>query len=51
MDKMGYQDIKFDADSVFLVGGGAGFIGSNLCEALIQMGYTVRCLDALSTGK
>lgn len=48
---MGYQDIKFDADSVFLVGGGAGFIGSNLCEALIQMGYTVRCLDDLSTGK
>ena len=51
MEKMGYQDIKFDADSVFLVGGGAGFIGSNLCEALIQMGYTVRCLDDLSTGK
>lgn len=48
---MGYQDIKFDADSVFLVGGGAGFIGSNICEALINMGYTVRCLDDLSTGK
>lgn len=48
---MGYQDITFDADSVFLVGGGAGFIGSNICEALINMGYTVRCLDDLSTGK
>lgn len=48
---MGYQDIKFDAGSVFLVGGGAGFIGSNICEALINMGYTVRCLDDLSTGK
>lgn len=48
---MGYQDVKFDKDSIFLVGGGAGFIGSNLCEALINMGYTVRCLDNLSTGK
>lgn len=48
---MGYQNIKFDSDSVFVVGGGAGFIGSNICEALINMGYTVRCLDDLSTGK
>ncbi len=48
---MGYRDIVFDKDSVFLVSGGAGFIGSNLCEALIDMGYTVRCLDNLSTGK
>lgn len=48
---MGYQDIKFDENSVFLVGGGAGFIGSNICEALINMGYIVRCLDDLSTGK
>jgi len=48
---MGYKDIKFDKDSVFLVTGGAGFIGSNLCEALLGMGYKVRCLDNLSTGK
>lgn len=48
---MGYRDIKFEEKSVFLVGGGAGFIGSNICEALIDMGYTVRCLDDLSTGK
>lgn len=48
---MSYQDVKFDNESVFLVGGGAGFIGSNICEALINMGYTVRCLDNLSTGK
>ncbi len=48
---MGYRDIKFDENSVFLVGGGAGFIGSNICEALIDMGYRVRCLDDLSTGK
>lgn len=48
---MGYKDLKFDENSVFLVTGGAGFIGSNLCEAILNMGYTVRCLDNLSTGK
>ena len=37
-------------DSLFLVTGGAGFIGSNLCEALLAKGYRVRCLDNLSTG-
>jgi UDP-N-acetylglucosamine 4-epimerase len=42
---MGYRDIKFDKDSVFLVTGGAGFIGSNLCEAIIEKGYNVRCFD------
>lgn len=48
---MGYKDLKFDKDAVFLVTGGAGFIGSNLCEAITDMGYQVRCLDNLSTGK
>ncbi|MCH5257779.1 MAG: SDR family oxidoreductase [Lachnospiraceae bacterium] len=48
---MGYKDLKFDDKSIFLVTGGAGFIGSNLCEALTDMGYQVRCLDNLSTGK
>ncbi len=48
---MGFRDLKFDENSVFLVTGGAGFIGSNLCEALTDMGYQVRCLDNLSTGK
>lgn len=47
---MGYKNLKFNDNSVFLVTGGAGFIGSNLCEAIIEMGYTVRCLDNLSTG-
>lgn len=50
-NKMGYRDLKFEDGSTFLVTGGAGFIGSNLCEALLDMGYTVRCLDNLSTGK
>ena len=48
---MGYKHLNFPEDSVFLVTGGAGFIGSNLCEAILEMGYTVRCLDDLSTGK
>lgn len=48
---MSYQDITFEKDTVFLVTGGAGFIGSNLCEVLLAMGCTVRCLDDLSTGK
>ena len=48
---MGYQNVKFPEETVFLVTGGAGFIGSNLCEALLRMGYKVRCLDDLSTGK
>ena len=47
---MSYKELKFPADSVFLVTGGAGFIGSNICEALLDMGYTVRCMDNLSTG-
>jgi UDP-N-acetylglucosamine 4-epimerase len=48
---MGYKDIKFPEGSTFLVTGGAGFIGSNLCEAITDLGYNVRCLDDLSTGK
>lgn len=47
---MGYENLVFAKDSVFLVTGGAGFIGSNLCEAILNMGYRVRCLDDLSTG-
>ena len=34
-----------------LVTGGAGFIGSNLCEALLGEGHEVRCLDNFATGK
>ncbi len=48
---MGYEHLTFPEGSLFLVTGGAGFIGSNLCEAILKMGYRVRCLDDLSTGK
>lgn len=48
---MGYDNIVFPEGSLFLVTGGAGFIGSNLCEAILKLGYKVRCLDDLSTGK
>jgi UDP-glucuronate decarboxylase len=34
-----------------LVTGGAGFIGSNLCDRLIQKGHRVICLDNLYTGE
>ena len=48
---MGYKHLKFPENSLFLVTGAAGFIGSNLCEAILDLGYRVRALDDLSTGK
>ena len=48
---MKYTQLRFPRNSLFLVTGGAGFIGSNLCEAILKLGYKVRCLDNLSTGK
>lgn len=48
---MGYQQLIFPEDSLFLITGGAGFIGSNLCKAVLDKGCRVRCLDDLSTGK
>ena len=33
-----------------LITGGAGFIGSNLCEYFLNKGYNVKCLDNLLTG-
>ena len=37
--------------ALFLVTGGAGFIGSNIASTLLQRGEKVRILDDLSTGK
>jgi UDP-N-acetylglucosamine/UDP-N-acetylgalactosamine 4-epimerase len=47
---VGYENIKFPEGSKFLVTGSAGFIGSNLVETILNLGYQVRGLDNLSTG-
>lgn len=39
------------SNTKILVTGGAGFIGSNLCDVLIQSGNRVVCLDNFMTGK
>ena len=44
------MNIELSNKSV-LVTGGAGFIGSNLCEALLEKGNKVICLDNFATGK
>jgi UDP-N-acetylglucosamine 4-epimerase len=48
---MRYEDIKFPEGTTFLVTGSAGFIGSNLVEAILNLNYKVRGLDNFSTGK
>jgi len=39
------------SNKTILVTGGAGFIGSNLCEALLEKANKVVCLDNFATGK
>lgn len=39
------------SDQITLVAGGAGFIGSHLCKALLERGETVLCLDNLQTAR
>ncbi|MBU3822281.1 SDR family oxidoreductase [Flavobacteriaceae bacterium XHP0103] len=45
---MNYNLLK---DKTVLVTGGAGFIGSNLCETLLNYNVKVVCLDNFATGK
>ncbi|EKX55852.1 dTDP-glucose 4,6-dehydratase [Rhodobacter sp. AKP1] len=42
---------RFHRRKVILVTGGAGFVGSHLCERLIAEGHSVVCLDNLLTGR
>ncbi|MEJ1222363.1 SDR family oxidoreductase [Sediminicola sp. 1XM1-17] len=48
---MSIMDINLDPNKSILITGGAGFIGSNLCEALLKNGNVVTCLDNFATGK
>src|SRR5690554_1609395 len=47
---MNIEEFKDLKDKSILVTGGAGFIGSNLCETLLNIGAKVTCLDNFSTG-
>jgi UDP-N-acetylglucosamine 4-epimerase len=42
--------MKTSNQNTILITGGAGFIGSNLCEHFLNLGYKVICLDNFSTG-
>lgn len=47
---MNFEHFKELKNKRVLVTGGAGFIGSNLCEALLELNVKVTCLDNFATG-
>jgi UDP-N-acetylglucosamine 4-epimerase len=49
--KMDIKELNLDSNFHILVTGGAGFIGSNICESLLSNGNKVTCLDNFATGK
>lgn len=48
---MAIANLNLDSNHSILVTGGAGFIGSNICKALLENGNKVRVLDNLATGQ
>jgi UDP-glucuronate decarboxylase len=48
---MNQQWIDRNGMRTALVAGGAGFVGSHLCDELLSRGYRVICLDSLLTGR
>ncbi|MGU3362834.1 UDP-glucuronic acid decarboxylase family protein [Methylobacterium sp. M6A4_1b] len=42
--------MRYGATKTILVTGGAGFLGSHLCERLLEQGHEVLCVDNLFTG-
>jgi UDP-N-acetylglucosamine 4-epimerase len=48
---MDIKPLNLNPNFHILVTGGAGFIGSNLCESLLKNGNRVTCLDNFATGK
>lgn len=42
--------MKENTNTTILITGGAGFIGSNLCDYFLSKGYKVVCLDNFATG-
>ena len=51
MDETGYRYRTYHEPKRILVTGGAGFIGSHLCERLLKDGHEVLCLDNYFTGR
>jgi UDP-glucuronate decarboxylase len=47
---MSVTNLPVAAQKTVLVAGGAGFIGSHLCETLLEAGHRVLCVDNLQTG-
>ena len=48
---MNQQWIRRDDTLTALVAGGAGFVGSHLCDELLARGFDVVCVDSLLTGR
>src|SRR6266545_8093217 len=46
----GRRNVPFTPMATCLVTGGAGFLGSHLCDELLRRGHRVICVDNLETG-